>query len=340
MEGKYNLRAVLSICSLSVLLSACGGGSSDGFSSTTDTGNSGSTTTTNPFNGASSKQIAQNLIQFLGLGFNENTKQFLSTPVYQGERTLSKARLSMLQKQTSIVENCELSGTLTWLTDDLNNNGAYDSGDSITLTHSQCRDSDNTKDGKEILVVNSYSGDETDANSDIVYSAKITQNITESAFNSCTQATQNVHEEGLINLSANITRPQINNSTSVRSSNYSKTVSEGNTSTTYRYTNMAVDITSNQSADAVLYEESSTLFVSGLGNLTIATITPFRYSLSNESAAPTQGVMLIKATDGSQIRLSATGNSTVTLETDSNGDGQFELSETLILSDLDNKPSC
>lgn len=314
----------------SAVLTACGGGGDAGSStSTTDTSialSSSNYVDVSKQAVATSFSLANNAGLLTGAQVSDSNVLIAFSkaqlPKVAGWLASTPAMLTgATQTQT---EYCTGGGSLSVVMTDLNGNQNLDSGDSAAITANNCVFSGTTINGQLSVAYSSITGN-LDAYP-YAFSATVTlNNLTTKSAQITTQGT------GSFTLSVS--------GASSSSSTVSLNASSLSTASTYGGMTYSATLTNYIIAET-LGATSSTTSVSGALNtsqlgsntLTTATITPFTRFYAN--AYPSSGQVTVVASKGGKVRLTVQSSTTVLIELDANGDGNYETWTTRLWSEL------
>lgn len=229
----------------------------------------------------------------------------------------------------SETDNCAVGGTVSSAWDDKDSSGSVTSGDVITSTFAQCRESA-TDSVNGVIVIT------------LTASPVVTSTTTQIAANAVFQNL--VVTDGAATYTVNGTfaaNETDNDSTSME--NDTLTVGNGGLTVTVASTAYSDTVTLAQGLvvnTAVAYDGSvGTVSVNGGlsstqlgGGVTIA--TPTALSGAGTDPYPSSGQMLITGASGSKLRLTVIDSTQVKLEIDTDGDGTYESTSTVAWSTL------
>lgn len=247
-------------------------------------------------------------------------------PKFQAWMT-SAPRLVTGASQTVAVP-CD-SGNMDVTVDDGNNNSMFDRGDSFSVAAHACMFAGATLTGGMAFTVNEFSGD---LNTD-VYNLKMSMTLTNMVASDATGS-----------VTTNASMSAIMASTGVHATTFSITTSSYTTVSTragVTYTRSLTDFTATQTTTptqtgyTISKLANGTLSSSGLSNRSVvfATLAPFVRSSSRNF--PTSGQATATGGGGSKIRVTAQNDgSTVLVELDADGNGNYEASHTKLWTEL------
>ena len=255
---------------------------------------------------------ANTLIQF-GLAQVPSLESWLKNP---------SVATGVVQSQ---VVNCPVSGTLTAVVSDADNNGVLSVNDSVSITANNCKQNTTaTMNGSITFTVLALSGN---LNSNF-YNASL--KLTYNNLSAVTSASSLVGN-GDITLSASANgvnvRSQSVDSTSFTANatygatNYSRSLSNFNSTQTMA-SNTPV------STFKVTSNASGTVASSALSNLKVVISTTVPFVRKSTDAFPSSGQVSLTGASAAKVRLTAQSANSVLIELDANADGIYESSTT------------
>ena len=340
----FRVRAIALTMISSLVLVACGGGGGGGTSGTAGPAAVAITEST-------AKPVAANALGAVQGTSAADSTSLLTGVEVQGDGGANPASLkamaetarfassSLAGRGGSLVTgvsstetiNCPVSGSLT-ISGSVSGAEGVVAGDSVTLTANNCRmDVDGvatTMNGSLAFTV--VSGSVTSTLPMNVVFSMVATNF------SITSGSTTVAVNGDLRMDLTITSTS---ETIVASgSSLSNTLTEGGTTYTdslknYTHTVKYTGTTATGSLSATV-ESSSTALGSGGGSYTITTPTPLVWNDSTGTLS--SGVVKVVGANGSQLVMTVTSSTTVTIQIDENGDGSFEKTVTSTQTELRN----
>lgn len=240
----------------------------------------------------------------------------------QGGRKAALAAGAQPLQVTSETSACPAGGTLTVSVDNANNNNAFDAGDSLTFTFTNCKTTatDNTN-GTIAVTVASVSA--------TGFTGTMTLNL------ASTEGTRTGSVVGSVaasytDVSATVSRTEL----LVGAAGLSGTVSVGNVSETIAYENgFSIATTSTVNGAGAAVSSSTTvsgaITASGLANGRIVLATPAPIVQLAADAYPSSGALRATGTSGSTLLVTALSASQVRLQLDADGNGSYEGDKTV-----------
>ena len=315
------------LCTLAVLLVACGGGGGDGAAAPAPLGSAALTVANQQLAAQAAMSgsfVTIDGVQALtgvrsvdeGVLFRAARHQMDKLPVYMAAVVANKVATGVISTQ---VLACTISGTATVSGVDADSNNVVSAGDSVTVTFNSCVEPEGTLGGSVTLAVNSLSG----VFGSNVYSTNITMvfgnfSVADGLFIGTLG--------GSMGVALNVTGPDSYvanaNSPSLQvTGNYSGVIRTQTLQTFGATATRLPDVTFGYTTS---FTFSGTLISSDLSSQAVAitTLTPFL--TRGIDVYPTSGVMLVTGAANSKLRLTAISNTQVLEELDANGDGFFE----------------
>jgi hypothetical protein len=213
---------------------------------------------------------------------------------------------------------CSQGGSLAVSVNDVNNNGNFDLGDSLTVDAQSCREDGDVMQGRISLSVQALAG-VYDSNS---YSATLAMTLT--AF-SVTSGSDMAQGDGTITLTVSQAPTGVSEVTLATS----RLVLSGRTggqnfSTTLTDTKLTlrVEIVNGSPRTSISY--NSSLVSSSFDNKQVLITTPQPLVITGSDTYPSSGYLMVQGHASSALRITAVNRSQVRLELDAQGDGSYE----------------
>jgi hypothetical protein len=229
---------------------------------------------------------------------------------------------------TSSTDPCSVSGSITTTLNDADNSQSLSSGDALSLTFNQCRESStDVVSGGMIFTIGSVTSALT---SNVQFSGSL-------AFVqlSTTNGTQLGNIQGSVGVTAAITSTSFQLSLTVGASALTVANSApGYLDTIVYEPGMQLTVTATDGAvpqSDVTLNGSFTASSIG-GRILVSTVLPIRQLDSD--ANPSSGQVVVTGATGTQLRITALSATSVQLELDANGDGTYERSGVFVWDTL------
>lgn len=217
-------------------------------------------------------------------------------------------------------EPCYYGGSYTETWNDADNSGELSTGDSGSVTFSNCEEEPGLRLNGSLGITNIVIA-ETAAKQ----SVGATFNFNQLAM-IVDEATVTAH--GDMSIQATVTQsPQLAYDMTVHGKSLG--IGSGDLQTALASYNATVNV--NYTDNTYAYAVGGTVSGTGMPTITMATPTPFAGEIG---AFPGTGVSTAMAADGTAARLTVNSATTVTVELDANGDGVFESSEQMTWAQL------
>lgn len=338
-----SVKISMSMVTMAALLSACGGGGGGDSDKGGNTDNSGNQPPVSvaqaPLTSSNYQQVAQealNSSSFLlssaslatgaQAGASQTVLSIGEEQVMQMLKHFGRTPSTATGATYTETEACPYGGSITYADDDRNNNGKVDAGDSATMSANRCNLGNGVvMNGKLGMVANSVVGDwDTPPFS---FEASITFNQLEVSAGS-SKTTGN--GEASISLSA-----QSYSKVSTKLKTQLLTLSTTNANVQTQQTLRAYTAASSVDGSISSATADGTLVTSNLGNKSIYIATPAAFKVDNSRARyPFQGVMNIAGADKTSVRITAINATSVKIELDADGDGSYEVNQTMLWSQM------
>jgi len=311
----------------SAFLAACGGGSGGG-SATVGTPAPAAPVTLTSANYVAVAQEALASSAYLGSAASLATGAQVSdsaTAVRFGQAQAGKMAhwlaaapaqaVGVVQTRT---EACDGGGTISARASDLNGNGRVDTGDSVTLTASNCAFEGELLSGQLSMTIDSVTG-----NPDYFpYKLSVTLGFNQLTTQSATQRTV-----GNGNLTLSIDARAANDqSLSLRTASLGLSSTYASTRYDKTLTNYASTITLSPAGSGLNSSASvnGTLSSSAFDAKSVAIETPSPFFTGSGQRYPGSGRLLITGAAGGKVRVTATSASALLIELDADGNGTYE----------------
>jgi hypothetical protein len=242
------------------------------------------------------------------------------------QRAMSAARASRkgiasasVHPATTISDTqpCGVSGTVTVVLDDHDNNQALSNGDAVSATFAQCKDSATTTINGAIAITLTGTPTDTQFSASANFQSVV---VTDNAVTSTISGTVTVAENDMPTVTE--TTLSVGNSgltASTASTGYNDSVS---------FASGFVIRTDESSSGSVSVSLSGTMTAQSLaGSITISTPQPVVEGSGD--SYPSSGQVIITGASGSAVRATVLDNTQVRLELDANGDGTYESTSTV-----------
>ncbi len=320
-------------------LAACSGGGGGGGNAAADngTGNGGGSTTPRALTAANARQelsaayssteTISSQVKSISSDISGRSTDTAATPAparfsavdfarTQLERALASRRNTSGPTAKAVRTNtlaCQQGGSILVTLNDADNDGDLSTGDSFSYQFNNCRASGQTTNGSlrfsNLVIPQTDTGTMTMTITFVALSSSIDGQATvlDGGFDMRVTIADQAATVVSVTASGQSLRAKTPTHTEIMT-NFSTSAELNQTASTYK-----------QSSNATFsYAESNKSY-------TLTTSTPFTGTLG---ANPSAGSMTIKASDGSQARMTVASPTTVRIEADSDGDNVFEHSET------------
>ncbi|MFL6630168.1 MAG: hypothetical protein ACJ8G1_27285 [Vitreoscilla sp.] len=217
----------------------------------------------------------------------------------------------------SDTEPCGVSGTVTIVLDDRDNNQALSSGDSVSATFAQCKDSASTTINGAIVIALTSTPTDTQFSASANFQSVV---VTDNGVTSTISGTVTVAENDM---------PTVTETTlSVGSSGLTASTASTGYDDAVSFAAGFVITTDETSAGDVSVSLSGTMTAQSVGgSITISTPQPIVEGSGD--AYPRAGQVIITGASGSSVRATVLDDTQVRLELDANGDGSYESTSTV-----------
>lgn len=325
MSASYKLALVAASC---LVLAACGGGG--GGDSSVDLGPAVALTSTNY--GTAAEEVvgvvadvtfANDLISSVLTGANIqrviSAPQFVQKHLPEVFSHLSQNRQQFTGAVYNEIIQCGISGSIALQANDADNNNQPDVGDTISITGNNCVEYGSTINGSLNMTVTSISG------SMDYYPFSIGLNVSSNGFRVISDGAT-VASSG----SFQMTMSKSNYSDMVIdvTSNLTTTTSSQGLNEVIRMSNYRVQMTTNSSQVSTTINGNINVPSLGSNTITVSTSTPF---VTYNNGYPSTGRSLLRAANGGQVSVTATGTTNAFIELDANADGTYETSQYVSL---------
>lgn len=223
----------------------------------------------------------------------------------------------------SVTEACTVSGTISAVATDADNNGVLSAGDSVALTASNCKENGSSIfNGAVTFNVVTLSGN---LDSDF-YNASL--KLTFGNFSASTSAS-GVVANGDITFAVSARGVNVGSQT-ISSTNFAIAATYGAVTYNRSLSNFSASVTTSPNLPTSAYKTtatvSGTIMSSALSGktVTIATLVPFVRLSTN--TYPSSGQGTLTGSNSAKVRFTTQNSSLVLLELDSTGDGIYETS--------------
>lgn len=215
---------------------------------------------------------------------------------------------------------CSQGGSLAITTNDANNNGKFDVGDSLTLDAQSCKEDGSVMQGRMALSVQTLTG-VYDSNN---FNATLSMTLT--AF-SVTTGASTAQGDGTLTLSISET-PAGGGEVTLATSRLvlGGRVAGQNISATLTDTRLSVRVETINGAVRTTTTYGGSLASSLFGNKQVTISTPQPLVSTGADLYPSSGQLLVRGDAGSVLRITAVNAAQVRLEVDAGGDGTYETS--------------
>ncbi|QPF74335.1 hypothetical protein G8A07_16325 [Roseateles sp. DAIF2] len=308
------------------LLGACGGGGGS-------SADSGAPIVPAPVNGlginaGNYQQVAQAAVSSSAYLLSTGDLALSDTPGAGlgrlAESPLAKAQLARPAAVNNRTLPCTLGGSLLLSADDKNNNGKFDTGDSVSTEARGCREDDMTIQGKLAFSAKSLSGDFGSNN----YSATLQLSLGDFAV---TEAGDTVTGNGSLEMQVAVASGAVELTLAVDSFTVSGSDGGLSFSHTVRDARLTLRIPSSGSQTSSM---SATLSGNRLENKSVRVDTQEAFVTAANADFPSSGRMLVSGANGSKVRISAQNTNQALVELDADGDGTFETRSTKAWAEL------
>ncbi|MDR7267598.1 hypothetical protein J2X20_000227 [Pelomonas saccharophila] len=213
---------------------------------------------------------------------------------------------------------CSQGGSLAVTVTDVNNNGNFDLGDSLSLDAQSCKEDGDVMNGRISLSVQALTGVYDSSN----YSATLAMTLT--AFN-VTTGSDMAQGDGTITLTVSQTPAGVGEVVLATSRLVLSGRAGGqNFTTTLTDTKLTLRIETVNGSPRTSISYNSSLAGSGFDNKQVLITTPQPLVITGSDTYPSSGYLLVQGNASSALRITAVNRTQARLELDAQGDGAYE----------------
>ncbi|MBB2485757.1 hypothetical protein H5407_11055 [Mitsuaria sp. WAJ17] len=234
----------------------------------------------------------------------------------------------VLGATTTVMQNCRLGGSVEVTVNDANGNQILDSGDSMAIKASGCRESEGTLDGTMDYALKSVTGSFGSSQYSATIAVKLGNLRVANAGGTMTgqgEFQMTVAATGVGSTSVAMSIPSFSTSGTAAGSSFQSTITGFN---------LNVSTTPSGSGYRSTLTYGGTVNSTALESRDITVSTPVALVKESSLSYPSSGQVLVKGAGGSQVRVTVQGGGKALVELDANGDNVFETSITKNWADL------